>query len=193
MNSTSPWGGAVVLVLLGTALGLATNALSPKPLDWIAQPRTGVSLDELTGSGTGGAPGAGDRPAGNEAGKPDRFSDIPSAEFPIEVDLDRTRSLFDRGIILLDARDKEEFLEGHIRGARSTPYNAIAGDLELMEELASHPEPVLVYCGGGNCELSMDLAFELISNGHSRVLVFMGGYAAWDEAGYPVQRGEAHP
>ena len=50
---------------------------------------------------------------------------------------------------------------------------------------------LLVYCGGGDCELSLDLGFALSQAGHRRVLIFEEGYTAWEEAGYPTRTGDA--
>ena len=47
----------------------------------------------------------------------------------------------------------------------------------------------MTYCSGGECDLSMDLANELMGEdwGFSRVFVFDGGLPQWIEAGYPVE------
>ena len=50
--------------------------------------------------------------------------------------------------------------------------------------------PIIAYCGGGTCEISMGVADALIARGHRKVLVFMGGFPEWEAAGYPVVRGE---
>jgi 3-mercaptopyruvate sulfurtransferase SseA len=37
----------------------------------------------------------------------------------------------------------------------------------------------------------MNLAFALVQAGHKKVLVYMGGYPEWQDAGLPVERGTA--
>ena len=54
---------------------------------------------------------------------------------------------------------------------------------------ATEDDPVVTYCSGGECDLSMDLANELMGEdwGFSRVFVFDGGLPQWIEAGYPIE------
>src|SRR5262245_58642408 len=45
-------------------------------------------------------------------------SDIPEPEDPVKINLSQTKRFFDRGgVVILDARDPEEYGEGHISGA----------------------------------------------------------------------------
>jgi len=120
------------------------------------------------------------------------FSDIPESEDPIKVNLAQTKRFFDRGgVVILDARDPEEYAEGHISGALSAPTDSKMGDIEWLQKMAKDPRPIICYCSGGDCELSIELATELTRTGHRRVLVFEDGFPAWQSAGYPVQEGTA--
>jgi rhodanese-related sulfurtransferase len=120
------------------------------------------------------------------------YADVPPSEYLIEVGLAKAKELYDRGgLLVLDAREKAEFEEGHIRGAVSAPYDDVAGDLAWLERLGADTRPILCYCGGGECELSHDLGSELTRAGHRKVLVLKDGYPAWEEAGYPVEKGGA--
>jgi rhodanese-related sulfurtransferase len=122
----------------------------------------------------------------------DAFGDIPESEYPIEIGLAKTKELYDRGgLVILDARETEEYAEGHLRGAQSAPGDVVAGDLAWLERMSQEPRPILVYCGGGDCELSINLGFELTRSGHRRVLVFKDGFPPWKDAGYPVDEGAA--
>ena len=125
-------------------------------------------------------------PAGNA------YSDIPESEDPIKVNLTQTKKFFDRGgVVILDARDPEDYAEGHIQGALSAPTDTKMGDIEWLQKMAKDPRPIICYCSGGDCELSIELATELTRTGHRRVLVFEDGFPAWQSAGYPVAEGNA--
>ena len=50
---------------------------------------------------------------------------------------------------LLDVRDREEFLEGHLEGAVNIPL----GELEERSSEVPKTMPVLVYCGHGSRSL----------------------------------------
>jgi rhodanese-related sulfurtransferase len=117
------------------------------------------------------------------------FADIPESEDPIRISLVQAKTFYDRGVLILDARDPEEYAEGHIQGAISAPTDSKMGDIEWLQTTAKDPRPIICYCSGGDCELSIELATELTRTGHRRVLVFEEGFPAWQNAGYPVQQG----
>ncbi len=86
--------------------------------------------------------------------------------------------------VLLDVREKEEFREGHLAGARSLPR----GFLEIrVEELVPDKSiPIIAYCAGGT--RSLLAAKQLKDMGYDTVISMAGGYSAWKGAGYPWQQ-----
>ena len=103
---------------------------------------------------------------------------------PVMINLAIAKTFYDRGVLFVDARDDKEFREGHIAGSKLAPANP--GEILRW---ATEDDPVVTYCSGGECDLSMDLANELMGEawGFSRVFVFDGGLPQWIEAGYPVE------
>ncbi|MFQ6608191.1 MAG: rhodanese-like domain-containing protein [Fidelibacterota bacterium] len=102
---------------------------------------------------------------------------------PEPIDLDLAKNYYDRKIMFIDARDEEDYTNGHIKGAVLAP--AILGELWDI----SPPEfPIVVYCSGGHCELSWDVANELTEEwNYEKVFVFLGGWDEWQSAGYPTE------
>ncbi len=120
----------------------------------------------------------------------DLYPDIPEAVLPISISLEQAKGFYDRrGLLVLDAREMEEFGEGHIKGAEAAPYDDKVADSDWMEKTAADPRPILVYCTGGECELSHDLADEILRTGHKRVMILTAGYEDWKKAGYPTATG----
>lgn len=129
--------------------------------------------------------------ATSKPGAGDLYSDIPESDYPINVDLAQAKKFYDRGgLLVLDAREHEDFAAGHLAGANSAYADEMMGDIEWLDKTAKDPRPILVYCDGGDCELSLNLGFELTQSGHRRVLVFTDGYPAWKDAGYPTATGD---
>jgi rhodanese-related sulfurtransferase len=83
-----------------------------------------------------------------------------------------------------DLRPAAEFAGGHILGARNIPL----ADLERRAgELDKHKaKPLIVHCGDGNRAGSG--AALLRKHGFGNVLNLSGGYAAWQQAGLPVEK-----
>ena len=86
--------------------------------------------------------------------------------------------------LLVDAREPEYYQEGHIKGAWNIPFF-----LELvfkLDSLQGKDAPMVIYCSGDECGSSEDLAYELQAEGFSNLLVFKGGWTAWNTNGHPT-------
>ena len=118
---------------------------------------------------------------------------VPDTREPLEAHLASIRKLYDAGVTtIVDARSPEEYAEGHIAGAVNMPFDEVFKDPDKVKALVTHGRPIIVtYCGGGDCDLSRNLAFSLIDAGHKKVLVFLEGYPAWKDSGAPVTIGTA--
>lgn len=208
----SLFGGAMVLVATGVVLAVAYNlaGLVSEPsfgLPWIAQPK---QLQELAlnedGVAADGVPSEAavegfstdiSDPMGvfgfEDSEAAELIESLPSpevAEYPLQVQMSAVKRFYDAGAALIvDARDAEDYEAGHIPGAINLPYDEFAGHYEFLETLDTGGRPIITYCSGGTCETSMNLAFDLRSVGHSKVLVFLGGYPEWEDGGLPVDQG----
>jgi rhodanese-related sulfurtransferase len=197
--------GIVGIVLLGITLGIGFNALGlqAKPargLAWIGEDRAEAmpTLAELAGEAAGGevAPPPGGYTQSNDpmaigvAPAASELPEIPVLDRPIEIDLGSVKTLFDAGhLVVVDAREPDEWAEGRIPGAINLPFDLATAEPQRLEALETAGRPIVVYCGGGACELSLSLAWELIHAGKTKVTVFMGGYPDWVAAGYPTEAG----
>ena len=106
------------------------------------------------------------------------------------VNLAQAYALFQQGSLFVDARPPDEFAELHVpKSLNITPDMLEAGVAEKVASLARDRE-IVVYCGQVNCDLALKVAEKLQSLGFTRVMAFMGGFRAWDEAGYPADTGK---
>ncbi len=190
-----------VLVALGIVLGLGFNALGragkpPRGLAWIAAPMVLETLEESGKRGMGSPPPVSDDPlavsGGGAADGAAGLPAIPDLGRPIQIQLTAVKQFFDaRGALFVDAREKAEYAAGHVPGAVNLPFDESVTDPGGLEKLDTGGRPIITYCGGGTCEVAIQLAATLIQYGHSKVLVFIGGYPEWQGAGYPVAKGGA--
>jgi rhodanese-related sulfurtransferase len=115
---------------------------------------------------------------------------IPDTREPMEANYSVIKALHDaNGALFLDARSAEEYAAGHIPGAISMPFDDVFKKPDLAKNLDDKGKPIVTYCDGGDCELSKDLAFSLIDNGHKKVVFFKDGLPGWKSAGNPVNTG----
>ncbi len=107
-----------------------------------------------------------------------------SAGGPWVNTLQATQLINREDAIVIDVRDASEYAKGHILGAKNVPLAEIArraGDLEKHKA-----KPVIVHCESGN--RSGGAASTLRQHGFEKVHTLAGGFAAWQQAGLPVQK-----
>ena len=86
--------------------------------------------------------------------------------------------------LVVDLRPAEEFAKGHILGVRSIPLSELG---RRAVELDKHKaKPVILHCGDGN-RAGGGVAL-LRKSGFANVVNLSGGYAAWQQAGLPVEK-----
>jgi len=98
---------------------------------------------------------------------------------------------------IYDVRKKAEYVEAHIAGAISVPYeekselavnfDASKDSLDLSKFTADKNEPVTVYCNGPRCWKSYKAAILLVKAGYKNVRWYREGYPSWKAKGYPVE------
>jgi rhodanese-related sulfurtransferase len=103
------------------------------------------------------------------------------------VTLEEAHELWKGGeTLFLDARDADDYAELHIPKAVNLPMDKLSeikntGILGLPRD-----RRIVVYCAKKQCHASLKEAKYLQSLGFTRVMTFLDGFQAWDEAGYDV-------
>ncbi|HCV14050.1 MAG TPA: rhodanese-like domain-containing protein [Candidatus Accumulibacter sp.] len=86
---------------------------------------------------------------------------------------------------LIDIREPNEYIAGHLVDSRNIPAAALAeraGELEPLKE-----KPIILVCQSG--ARSQAACGTLLKLGFARVHNLEGGIAAWGEAGLPLKKG----
>jgi phage shock protein E len=84
--------------------------------------------------------------------------------------------------VVIDVRTPEEYAAGHIPGALNIPFDQVAQRISEVEA----PHGVALYCMVGPRARKGESA--LLSAGYTSVLHLEGGLAAWEAAGFPMER-----
>ena len=93
----------------------------------------------------------------------------------------------DGAAIFIDARDRELYDDGHIEGAISLPVNRFDELIRQFKKEYPSTTWIVTYCSGRECEDSHELAQYLFEEGYTQINVFIDGYPAWLEEGYPIE------
>jgi rhodanese-related sulfurtransferase len=100
-----------------------------------------------------------------------------------EVSVAETQERVKQGATLIDVREDNEFDAAHAAGAVHMGRGIIERDI-----VGAYPEKdkeLILYCGGGyRSALATDMLQKM---GYSNIWSMDGGWAAWQEAGAPVE------
>ena len=92
--------------------------------------------------------------------------------------------------MVLDARNPEDYAEGHIPGSYLLFFYTMNEYYPKLEELLQASPALLTYCSDVHCEDSEFLANELLNLGYMPIYVYKGGIEDWKSRQMPVEIGE---
>lgn len=108
-------------------------------------------------------------------------AEVPAGDKPIKVA--QAAEKIAAGIQLLDVRTREEWDEGHLKGAKRVPYPQ-DGFTAKAKAALDPSKPVVVYCRSGN--RSAKAAKLMREAGFTTVFDVAGGIIDWEKEGKPV-------
>ncbi|HEY3433539.1 MAG TPA: rhodanese-like domain-containing protein [Rhodocyclaceae bacterium] len=90
------------------------------------------------------------------------------------------------GSLLIDVREPEEFVQGHIPGAINIPRGMLEFKISNEPTLQDLQRPVVLYCkSSGRSALA---AVALKTMGFQNVISLTGGFDAWTAAGHDIAK-----
>jgi rhodanese-related sulfurtransferase len=115
------------------------------------------------------------------------FSDNYQIDEIIEsIDLEIAKKFYYDNVLFIDVRDNISFTVGHITGAiPSIPHDEMVD--KIFNERGFNG-PFVVYCDDPGCGLSEDLAYQLQTEGFTKIYVFIGGWNQWLAAELPTTK-----
>jgi adenylyltransferase/sulfurtransferase len=87
------------------------------------------------------------------------------------------------GVTIVDVRERDEFVQGHIPGAVFIPRGYL--ELQIEQHEPDRSRALVVYCAGG--VRSILAARNLQEMGYSDVTSLIGGFNGWKSAGQPFK------
>ena len=151
----------LIIIVLATFLGLLRNYFLDEPLKMIKEEKI---LNNVDG-----------------ASLPDILDE------PMSISIDLAYKLFLDGVLFIDARDTDDFYNERILNSINIPYEVMNEYEDSILDL-DPIQPVVIYCSGGECDLSMHLGDVLFDEFEfEKVLIFIDGFPAWKELKYPTE------
>jgi rhodanese-related sulfurtransferase len=106
---------------------------------------------------------------------------------PKAITLEQAYSLFNKEVKFVDARDESDYQSGYITNSINIPFDDFDNHKQKLD-LLSKEKPLVIYCAGTDCDLSILLGNLLFEQGYKQVYVFFGGWNEWLEANYPTNQ-----
>ncbi len=151
----------VLMGLLAVALGLSFNTARTEGLSLLPPPAIEAQ-----------AAGADTSSAGQQ-------TSLALVEFA-EVDY----FLRNQEAFFIDARSADKYASGYIGEAMNVPLE----DYEAGSVRVPVPKSTLIvlYCDGGDCDTSEQLARLMAKDGYRRLRIYKGGIEEWEQLGLPL-------
>ncbi len=186
---------ALLLAVVGVCLALLANWISPRGLS-LARNYFPEIKPVVSPATTNAAPA---RDVTNSTAPPQTES--PEARIKASglqvVDLNQVKQLlqdpgFTNGsIIVVDSRSDEDYQAGHIPGAYQLDYFHLEKYIAAVLPLCQTADKIVVYCAGGECDVSEMTAVTLRDSGvpAEKLFVYTGGMTEWETSGQPIETG----
>lgn len=100
-----------------------------------------------------------------------------------EVTAEEAQQAAQKGALLVDVREADEWAQGHAPGALHIPRGFL--EIRIEESAKDKNAKVVLYCAGGT--RSAFAARSLQELGYTDVVSLTGGFGRWKEAGLPVE------
>jgi len=198
MKEKSPSSHAILILIMAIITGFTLNAFSSKGVPLYTDYAERKKLDN-TDSSLAVYKNANEfknNPYDTTA-KPKPTSNNPNLTpegfiRPQKINFDLAKVLYEKNALMIDARLPEQYNAGHVKDALNIPYEEFAKlkEDEKKEKMRKYNKDgiVIVYCNGGECDMSIDLAYEFAKIGFNATNIYLGGYKEWEAKGMPVQK-----
>ena len=103
---------------------------------------------------------------------------------PSVTTLEATQLINREDALLLDVREQAEYAQAHILNARGLPLSQLEARIVDIEKFKD--KHLVVYCATDN--RSSAAVATLKKRGFTNAVFLRGGFAAWQQAGLPVQK-----
>ncbi|MCB0074297.1 MAG: molybdopterin biosynthesis protein MoeB, partial [Caldilineaceae bacterium] len=99
-----------------------------------------------------------------------------------EMSVQELKQRMDAGedLTIIDIRERDEFVQGHLPSATFIPRGYL--ELQIEQHQPQRDQPLVIYCAGG--VRSVLAARNLKEMGYTDVISLVGGFNGWKNAGY---------
>jgi rhodanese-related sulfurtransferase len=119
--------------------------------------------------------------------EPPTSLELAGVKVPL-IDEKRARELWENSeTVFVDSRNQADYSESRVKGSVFLPPD----DQERfvsVEPLLPQESMIVLYCYGPECDMAERVALFLVQLGYRNLAIMSSGFAAWEQAGYPVEK-----
>jgi len=189
---------AALVAITGAALAFLANGFSGRGLKLTRNYFPGADRPSLTRSSSNPVSRAAGTNLASASAAQEAIARLRGKGFQV-ADGDQAPAFFhdsryEQGLIIfIDARNDDHYKQGHIPGAYQFDHMYPERYLGAVLPACNTAQQVLVYCDGGDCELSEFAAEFLRSSAgvaNDKLFVYVGGLKEWERRHLPLEIGE---
>lgn len=89
--------------------------------------------------------------------------------------------------VIIDVRDKQDFLKSHPSGAINVPYHESEDLLTNILEEVTPDKNLFILCQGTLCGISVRIARQLLDAGFKNVIIIKQNFEIWEKLHLPLE------
>jgi rhodanese-related sulfurtransferase len=180
----STLGQVIAIIAIGSAIGIADSLARPVKLTREAPP----PIIPTPATPNSNPPSPIPTPAAAPTFVFATEADLKSK--PGQITVAAAKALFDQQAIFIDARKLDPYKLDHVKGAfRMAEEDFQFGNPPMLAAIP-RDATLVVYCSGGNCDESEQVAKLINGAGYQKVYVMHDGIPGWLAMSYPSEKGE---
>lgn len=99
------------------------------------------------------------------------------------------KQFMDAGTVVIDVMTPEDYAACHVAGAQNACVYEVVFLERIIETVPDRNTELIVYDATGAAKAAEVARDRLLQAGYSRVFILAGGLSAWNEGGFPMERG----
>lgn len=120
---------------------------------------------------------------------------VASVKVPLIDEREARRFLHVAETVFVDTREEKDYCKDHVKGSVFMSPDGMEERFLSVQYLLPDEGRLILYCYRPGCHMAEEVAEFLAQRGYQHMMIMSAGFAAWEKAGYPVERsgGESDP
>ena len=120
--------------------------------------------------------------------EPPKFVDLEGVKVQLIDEKQAGESMESADTVFVDSRRQEDYEKSRVKGSIFLGPDDVQERFVSVEPLLPQDSRIVLYCYGPECDMAEQVAVFLVQMGYRNLAIMSAGFAAWEKAGYPVEK-----